>query len=413
MSIENPKISVIMPCLNVRRYIVECVDSVIEQTLDDIEIIFVDAGSTDGTLEILKEYEAKDSRITLIHSDKKSYGHQMNLGISHAKGKYIGIVETDDYIAPEMYEQLYRLSNNGSYDIVKSSFIYVNEDTDEIYKDRNRYIQEIPNDRIFNLKDNAYLLTGHPSIWAGIYKKDFLLINDIKFMEVPGAGWVDNPFFHETACLAKTIRYTDEAYYYYRESNPDSSSNKLNDFTLPIRRMLDNLDVIDKYPECKTEDVLKVVYWRANIYLNNIENRVGFEENLPIVRPYIKEMVDRMDETVVRKHFNLEDQHRYFNYASPLPFLKDGDNIEIPSSIYWEIRREVDFLNLAITLYYENTRKLRKKNKKLRKENKKIKRENKKLRKENKKIKKLNKSLLNSSSWKITKPLRWLKRLFK
>ena len=121
---SEPKISIIMPSLNVEPYIVECVDSVINQTLKDIEIIFVDAQSTDGTLEILKDYESKDSRVKLLISDKKSYGHQMNLGIVNATGQYIGIVETDDYVSPEMFYELYNLSNNGEYDIVKSKIYF-------------------------------------------------------------------------------------------------------------------------------------------------------------------------------------------------------------------------------------------------------------------------------------------------
>ena len=399
MSNENPKVSIIMPTLNVKPYIKQCIESVVNQTLKDIEIIIVDAGSTDGTLEILKEYESKDSRITLLHSDKKSYGHQMNMAIDMMTGEYMGIVETDDYVAYEMFEELYKLSNNGEYDLVKSSFIYVNEDTNEIYKDKNMYKQQIPDDKPFNLKDNAYLLTGHPSIWAGIYKTDFIKSNNIKFMEAPGGGWVDNPFFHETACLAKTIRYTDDAYYYYRESNPNSSSNKLADFTLPIQRMLDNLDVIDKYPECKTEDVLKVVYWRVNIYMDNIKARKGYEEKLPELRPLIKEMMDRLKDPIVRKHFNLEDQRRYFDFSSPLRMIKDQREITINSRQYNEMLIEADFLNLYIDLNREEIRKLKKQNRKLKKEN--------------KKLKKVNKSFTNSSSWKITKPLRDLKRILK
>lgn len=96
------KISVILPSLNVESYIKQCINSVINQTLDDIEIICVDAGSTDGTLEILGDYVNKDSRVKLIHSNKKSYGYQMNLGIKEANGEYIAIVETDDFIKNTM-----------------------------------------------------------------------------------------------------------------------------------------------------------------------------------------------------------------------------------------------------------------------------------------------------------------------
>lgn len=102
-----------MPSYNVGIYIGECIESVVSQTLKDIEIICVDAGSTDGTLEILEEYAAKDERIRLLHSDMKSYGHQMNMGLASACGEYIGIVETDDFIAPDMYEELYRLTDCG------------------------------------------------------------------------------------------------------------------------------------------------------------------------------------------------------------------------------------------------------------------------------------------------------------
>ena len=104
-----PKISIIMPALNVGAYIRECLHSVIEQTLEDIEIIVVDAGSTDGTLEIINEFALVDKRIQVVHSKIKSYGYQLNLGFSLAKADYIGIVETDDYIMKDMYECLYQI----------------------------------------------------------------------------------------------------------------------------------------------------------------------------------------------------------------------------------------------------------------------------------------------------------------
>ena len=89
---DKIKVSVILPSFNVREYIDECIVSVINQTLYDIEIICVDAGSTDGTLKVLQKYETRDSRIKVVVSDKKSYGYQMNLGIAAARGIYIGIV---------------------------------------------------------------------------------------------------------------------------------------------------------------------------------------------------------------------------------------------------------------------------------------------------------------------------------
>ena len=89
------KVSVILPSLNVADYMEECLESVINQSLRELEIICVDAGSTDGTKEILDDYAGKDSRITVLQSDIKSYGKQVNIGLDYASGEYIGILETD------------------------------------------------------------------------------------------------------------------------------------------------------------------------------------------------------------------------------------------------------------------------------------------------------------------------------
>ena len=117
------KVSVIIPVLNGAEYIRECMDSIVGQTLSDIEIIPVDAGSTDGTLEILKEYAKKDTRIKLLTADKKSMGYQYNLGIQNADGEYVGFCESDDYLASDMLEKLYRTAEErGEMDFIKSDF---------------------------------------------------------------------------------------------------------------------------------------------------------------------------------------------------------------------------------------------------------------------------------------------------
>ena len=103
-------LSIIIPTLNSAHYLKECIDSVLNQLLCDIEIIVVDANSTDGTLQILQDYAKSDSRLSLIISERKSYGYQMNLGIAKAQGEYIGIVESDDFIKPTMFERLYSIA---------------------------------------------------------------------------------------------------------------------------------------------------------------------------------------------------------------------------------------------------------------------------------------------------------------
>ena len=133
----NPKVSVIVPIYGVEKYLRQCVDSIISQTLKNIEIILIDDGSPDGCPAIVDEYAAKDSRVVAVHQENGGYGRAVNHGIELAKGEYIGIVEPDDWIEPEMYEVLYSKAVCDSLDVIKSNFIPHNI--------ANRFLRPLPN----------------------------------------------------------------------------------------------------------------------------------------------------------------------------------------------------------------------------------------------------------------------------
>ena len=107
-----PKISVIMPTYNVEKYLASALESVINQTFGDIEIICINDGSTDNSLHILEDYAAKDKRIKIINKENSGYGASMNIALKQAKGEYISIVETDDFIEFNMLERLYEIDAN-------------------------------------------------------------------------------------------------------------------------------------------------------------------------------------------------------------------------------------------------------------------------------------------------------------
>lgn len=221
------KVSVILPSLNVAKYIKQCIESVINQTLNDIEIISVDAGSTDGTAEILKEYAAKDSRIILLHSDVKSYGHQMNLGIKKATGDYIGIVETDDYVETDMFEKLYAVAKNNDADIAKGlmyiNYEYENFKNIETFGD---YLNPYPGleSTVINPNDDPKVFLYNPNLWNGIYKRDFLDKNQIFFNETAGAAFQDIGFHHQIFDYAQRVVYIKNFLYHYRVLRQGSSS---------------------------------------------------------------------------------------------------------------------------------------------------------------------------------------------
>ena len=337
---NNPKISIILPSLNVKEFIKECLESVIKQTLSEIEIICVDGGSTDGTLELLEEYSHIDSRIKLVHSDVRSYGYQMNLGINIAKGEYIGIVETDDYVDEKMYETLYELSNNGTVDICKSSFYHIQEN--EIFVDVSK--QGLPTNE-FNVFENPTILKSHPSIWAAIYRRSFLIENNICFMEAPGGGWVDNPFLFETFLSAKSIKYIEKPFYYYREFNPNSSSNNIHDLTLPMKRMLDIFDVLNKF-NCNDRKILATYYIRIFWHAQDLINNHDLGNQQQDVLFYINKVLKKLDPSIVKDNFGLKEQKFYYEYSSPVPLMKlnKNSNFECTPKDIKQILLENEFL---------------------------------------------------------------------
>jgi len=217
------KISVILPSYNVAAYIRECIESVIGQTMTDIEILCIDAGSMDGTWEILGQYALADSRIRLVRSDKKSYGYQINLGMDMARGEYLGIVETDDSIAPDMYEVLYKTAVENNLDYVKAGFYtMVSPDQGE------RYLLEQPLNDTEQVISARYFLEKDLSpdvyIWNGIYKLSFLRGNMVRLNESPGAAFQDCGFRYLTDMNLRRGMFIKGFFYRYRRDNAAAST---------------------------------------------------------------------------------------------------------------------------------------------------------------------------------------------
>jgi len=225
-TMKDLQITVIIPSLNRVDSIRECLSSVMVQTLEQMEILCIDAGSTDGTLEILEECALQDKRIEVVQTERKSYGYQVNLGIRLAKGMYIGIVETDDSVDISMYQSLYEQAEKNAWpDFVKSGFYEVKD-----FKGRKETFEctrSVPEDifgKLIILKNDrkkGILDLNH--IWSGIYRRDFLRKNNVYLNETQGASYQDLGFSLLTGLLADTAIYIREGYYFYCADNPDSS----------------------------------------------------------------------------------------------------------------------------------------------------------------------------------------------
>lgn len=222
------KVSVILPSYNVGRYIEKCLESVIHQTLKDIEIICIDAGSTDGTFDTIEHFRKQDSRIQVLHSEIKSYGYQVNLGIRIARGKYIGVVETDDFISEEMYGVLYNIAESNRLDIVKADYNYCVFDNENDYQ-RNYTLGRISDfyNKVITPKTCPEAYNNDTYLWSGIYRKAFLEEHNILFNETKGAAAQDTGFIFLTFFKAKRMMYIDKSFYRYRlYRNGASSTDK-------------------------------------------------------------------------------------------------------------------------------------------------------------------------------------------
>lgn len=217
-----PKVSIIVPVYNVEIYIRTCIDSILAQSLTDIEIICVDDGSTDSSPAILDEYARRDRRIKVIHKPNRGYGNSINAGFDVSTGEYIGIVESDDYILPDMYEILYRYAVTNDLDLIKSECIQF-WDTINYSKRVHIDVMEDYFGKVLLKEDRLLFYQFYMNTWTGIYKRSFLEENGIRHNETPGAAYQDNGFWIQTMSMCSRAMWLDAAFYMYRQDNPAAS----------------------------------------------------------------------------------------------------------------------------------------------------------------------------------------------
>lgn len=232
-------VSIIVPVCNVERFLPECLESLIGQTMRNIEIICIDDGSTDSSLSILRDYERRDKRIRVISKPNSGYGHTMNVGLDIARGEYIGIVESDDKALPEMFERLYSVAQSHACDVVKSNFNYYTNGELRFYENHI----DIPYDTVFVPRDLPEIFETSMSIWSAIYKRSFLVSNNIRFHESPGASYQDVSFNLRALLAADSMLCIKDAFLCYRFDNSGSSvySRK------KVFCIIDEFDIVDDF----------------------------------------------------------------------------------------------------------------------------------------------------------------------
>jgi len=223
MEAKETKVSIIFPIYNNDNYIERAIRSVMNQTLKDIELILIDDGSTDRASEICDQLAAEDSRIQVIHKKNEGSAAGRNQGIDLAHGEYIAFVESDDCVALDMYEKLYRRAKETDADIVKCGFYFCEADK----KYEAKFFYQIADDKeVFAPVEREKIFYYHASMWAGIYRRAFINEYGLRCIVTPSATYSDFSWMAMTYAYAKRVTIYHEGLYFYTYDNPNSSWNQ-------------------------------------------------------------------------------------------------------------------------------------------------------------------------------------------
>jgi len=318
---NSVKVSIIMPLCDVELYLRQSVESVLRQTLKEIELICIDDGSKDFSLTAAKEYAKKDSRIKIISLDK-TYGqaYARNRGIDAAQGKYIGFVDGDDWIVENMFEKLYEEAEKNNTDVTCCTAALFNEILQTYdYADEYYNLYMIPSsfdNRVFTHEDTKELLIGKINIalWNKLYRRDFLNENNIRFPEY--FIYEDMPFFYDIWFKAKRISLIRDLGYFYRVNRLGSTMSDIGD------KILDRIPMIEltyeKFRQLEYFDEIKLQL--TSWIIDDLFHRYTLVE--PRYRKEFFFLMQKMFRCLDLKGIDIEDLSKAYCYKEFSNILK-------------------------------------------------------------------------------------------
>ena len=261
------KVSVIVPVYNTEKYLEKCLDSLVNQTLKDIEIIVVNDGTKDNSQKIIDKYKKKYKNIKSYIKENGGLSDARNFGIEKASGDYLSFIDSDDYVSTNMYEKMYNKAISGNFDIVVCDFNYIYEDSDVIKCSSSKI-----NGDTTNIK--KVMFDNFPAVWNKIYKKK--LLKDIRFKKK--VWFEDVEFIYRVLPYVKSIGVVKEPFNYYlqREGSITKSVDPR------IYNYIDNWNgVVEYYKEKNLYDKYKLELeysYVRYIYATFIKQALSFDK---------------------------------------------------------------------------------------------------------------------------------------
>ena len=315
----EPKVSVIIPVYNVEEYLRQCLDSVINQTLKEIEIICVDDGSTDSSLEILKEYAAKDHRITLIIQQNLHAGVARNAGLTVAKGEYLSFLDSDDFFELNMLEETYNKAIKDNSDIVIfNCFLYdekLNKDNCVDWTLRCDYVKNFNSFNYNDISDKIFNLSNC-WVWNRLYNHTFIDSFNLHFQNISCGN--DTFFSCLSSILAKNITCLNERLIHYRTNRisnknlTNSNSRKKNATDLlkcfyDIYNKLNQLNIFEKVKKSYLQVVTEHIFWEKNHIQDDNIAFIEFTEYLKKYDKIFSDIKPFADKTLNKKYSTLRN----------------------------------------------------------------------------------------------------------
>lgn len=382
---KKPRISVIIPIYNVEQYLEEALNSLLNQTFIDFELLCVNDGSPDNSLAILEEFSKKDSRVKIINKENGGCGSARNKALDEASGEYIYFFDPDDYVLPNTLEDLYvnAIQNESDLAIFKIARFIDGQDIeyDSPYFDFDNVFKGVNFNRFtFDYHDvKRYVMNAAFAPWSKLYKKSFLdSYDDFRFDL--GLAFDDVPFHVKSMLRAKKISFVPKFLYHYRYANPTS----VNHTSTKNKDIFKIFDLVEKFlKDNEYYDELKYEFYE--FCLNHTSYYI-IPSNSEEYFKLAKEKYASIDYKYV------ENLSEYMKKVYEFVLVSENLN-------EYKLRLENYLTN-------NNNLKLKKDINHLKANNKELKKQNLKLKKDNSSLKKFKKQVLSSKSWKLTKPLR-------
>ena len=320
---KRPAVSVIVPVYNVEKYLGRCLDSLVMQTLEDIEIVVVNDGSPDDSQSIIDEYVRKHDNVVSYIKENGGLGDARNYGLERANGEYIGFIDSDDWAEPDMYEKMYAKAKDDDCDLVVCDLIYTFEDNSK----EDYTVAGIRNDLNPDNKKAGFM--SPLFAWNKLYKRELLLDNGLRYPT--GLWYEDIPVTLPCFALSNRTGYVNEAFVHYVQRESSIMGNRTNKKFYDIFTVLDRVysffkdhDLLEEYHDeleyvfaeqlmvygafrfLRSDDhydlsetarkFMKDRYpeWKKNRYLQkafNIKNRIFYKTNGPATYGVWKKLI--------------------------------------------------------------------------------------------------------------------------